>query len=367
MENLVAEQTIQETTFEILEELEVKELTEEPKPGDSEEVSLRLMEKANKTLLLANKGIKRCIIYADPPWKYQTPRATPKSFGRASEHYETISLECLKLLKVKEITAKDCILFLWTTAPKMKEALELLDAWGFRFITIFMNWVKTRDGEVKGPRLGYYTRQVVEYVLMGVRGGALKFRVPNQKCVFNVYQEDSREHSRKPKYVKDTIDKLFYNVPKIELFARESTDLNWDFWGNEREKFGTNSNSSDMIRSEQINLAKKLMSNGDEKQRDEIVKSIDEVVNTNMPLNVKTNEKEVVVPQSPLPLFEFEKQENGEQNPRRKKSKRMMKLFVWIFQKSLHCPSFPIPLLNKSIFQYLQNYCLVSKQYRVRN
>jgi N6-adenosine-specific RNA methylase IME4 len=47
-----------------------------------------------------------------------------------------------------------------------------------------------------------------------------------------------REHSRKPDEVKDKIHRLFGDVPKIELFAREQYDPeHWDYWGNEINKF----------------------------------------------------------------------------------------------------------------------------------
>ena len=67
------------------------------------------------------------IIYADPPWRY----ARSKVQGAAEKHYPTMSIEELCALPVKEIADKDCILFLWATFPQLKEALQLIKAWGF--------------------------------------------------------------------------------------------------------------------------------------------------------------------------------------------------------------------------------------------
>ena len=40
------------------------------------------------------------------------------------------------------------------------------------------------------------------------------------------------KHSRKPDEVRDRIVRLFGNLPRIELFARDKAD-GWDSWGNE--------------------------------------------------------------------------------------------------------------------------------------
>jgi hypothetical protein len=78
------------------------------------------------------------------------------------------------------------------------------------------------------------------------------------------FEEDSQEHSRKPVYVQELIDKMFLNVPRIELFAREqSNDVDWDYWGNEVDKFTVNtekddSTNKDSIRRHQIQLSDKV-------------------------------------------------------------------------------------------------------------
>jgi N6-adenosine-specific RNA methylase IME4 len=45
-----------------------------------------------------------------------------------------------------------------------------------------------------------------------------------------------REHSRKPDYVHECIERLVAG-PYLELFARQRRP-GWDVWGNEIEKFG---------------------------------------------------------------------------------------------------------------------------------
>ena len=40
------------------------------------------------------------------------------------------------------------------------------------------------------------------------------------------------QHSKKPKEVRNRIQELFGDLPRIELFAREKTE-GWDVWGNQ--------------------------------------------------------------------------------------------------------------------------------------
>jgi N6-adenosine-specific RNA methylase IME4 len=224
------------------------------------------LEQTNGSLLEDNGGIKRNIIYADPPWEYTIKSHEKGSTmsGLSNQHYSAMSLNELKQLKVQEIAANDCILFPWTTGAQMKNSLELMNAWGFEYKTMFMTWIKTTKGEIKGNRLGFYTRQSCEYVLMGSRGTVLKYKNPKYTTpICNVFQEDSKEHSRKPTYVRELIDKMFLNVPKIELFAREqSNEVDWDYWGNEVSKFTTNttkgSTNKEAARKLQIQLSDKL-------------------------------------------------------------------------------------------------------------
>jgi signal recognition particle GTPase len=51
---------------------------------------------------------------------------------------------------------------------------------GIPLQTMFMTWIKTTKGKIKADRLGFYTRQSCEYVLMGSRGNVLKYKNPNR-------------------------------------------------------------------------------------------------------------------------------------------------------------------------------------------
>ncbi len=84
------------------------------------------------------------IIYADPPWSYKVWSEDKKvAQGTAKSHYSTMKIEDICNLKVNEIADKNCKLFLWATPPCLKEALEVMKAWGFEYKTIVFCWIKT--------------------------------------------------------------------------------------------------------------------------------------------------------------------------------------------------------------------------------
>jgi N6-adenosine-specific RNA methylase IME4 len=80
-------------------------------------------------------------ILADPPWKYQN--WTDKKNGAARGHYKTMTLEDIAALPVGELgDPTGCALFLWATFPKIREALQVIEAWGFRYVTCAFVWRK---------------------------------------------------------------------------------------------------------------------------------------------------------------------------------------------------------------------------------
>ena len=173
-----------------------------------------------------NTENKYQIIYADPPWRY----ADRKCNGACEFHYDTMSLDDIKKLPIKELTEKDCVLFLWTTYPMLKDALELIEAWGFKYKTIAFQWVKlNKSGNGKFFGLGRWTRGNTEPCLLAVKGKP--HRINNS--VFQIIEEPLRKHSQKPDSAREKIKMLMGSEGKdLELFARQQAE-GWDCWGNE--------------------------------------------------------------------------------------------------------------------------------------
>lgn len=72
------------------------------------------------------------VIVADPPWAFKTFTPDVLSDRGAEQHYSTLDVQAIKSLPVRDIAAKDCHLFLWTTAPFLEASFSVMRAWGFR-------------------------------------------------------------------------------------------------------------------------------------------------------------------------------------------------------------------------------------------
>lgn len=167
-----------------------------------------------------NHNKKYQIIYADPPWEY---RHCASNSRRIENNYPTMKLDDIKSLSIP--SDENCVLYLWTTAPKLAEGIETLKSWGFDYRSC-MVW----DKEIIG--MGYWFRGQHELLLVGVRG---KFSPPPQSLrVSSVFREKRSVHSKKPDRIRDLISSWYPNSTKIELFSRQKTD-GWDVWGNEVE------------------------------------------------------------------------------------------------------------------------------------
>jgi N6-adenosine-specific RNA methylase IME4 len=165
------------------------------------------------------------VIYADPPWSYRD-QARAGARG-AVFHYPTLTREALAALPVADLALPDAALFLWATAPLLPEAIALIDRWGFAYKTLAFTWVKRcRKADGLHWGMGSSTRANPEYVLLGVRG-----RLPRRDAgVHSVVMAPVGQHSAKPDEVRRRIERLFGEVPRIELFARQHPS-GWDVWG----------------------------------------------------------------------------------------------------------------------------------------
>ncbi len=171
-------------------------------------------------------------ILADPPWRFsnRTGKVAPehKRLGR----YATMPLEEIKKLPVSQIAAKNAHLYLWIPNALLQEGLEVMKAWGFRYITNII-WAKRRkDGGPDGRGVGFYFRNVTEMLLFGVKG-SMRTLAPGRSQV-NMIETRKREHSRKPDEQYELIESCSPG-PYLEMFARYP-QKNWTVWGNEADE-----------------------------------------------------------------------------------------------------------------------------------
>lgn len=185
------------------------------------------------------------VIYADPPWSFATWSHRGEGKG-ASQHYKTMTLNDICNLPVADIAMEDAALFLWVVQPMLPEAMQVLEAWGFKFRTVAFCWIKMAQSWANDkqfslipprvqPRLGlgYHTRSGMEQCWLAIRGKGYK---RDKQGVEQVLHAPLRQHSRKPDEIAERIVQLTGNVTRIELFARQKR-IGWDVWGTETDKF----------------------------------------------------------------------------------------------------------------------------------
>jgi len=174
-------------------------------------------------------------ILADPPWRFSNwsmselaTRGEKWARRNGRSPYNVMDNRDICALPVREMAAKDCVLFCWATYPKLKDALEVVEAWGFTFKTVAHTWVKLNPKGVGWHfGLGYWTRGNPEICLLATRGKPK--RIDNS--VANLIVSPRRDHSRKPDEVYECIERLVAG-PYCELFARQRR-AGWASWGNE--------------------------------------------------------------------------------------------------------------------------------------
>ena len=160
------------------------------------------------------------VIYADPPWDIGQTGARG-----ASQHYDLMTLDRIKEMgeAVQALAAPDSVLLLWVTNNALPAGLDVMKAWGYRYISNAA-WDKYYMG------LGNYIRNSHELLLVGVRGRVVpKFR--GQRSVLHFPRMG---HSVKPTEMYPMIERLF-DGPYLELFARArpNSQSDWSVWGNE--------------------------------------------------------------------------------------------------------------------------------------
>lgn len=178
-----------------------------------------------------NTNRKYSIIYADPPWSYKNiPAKKGTSRGFAKNYYDLMSIEELKQIDINKISEDNAVLFMWATFPMIQEALETINNWGFKYRTCAFVWVKkNKKSDSNFWGCGYYTRSNVEICLLAIKGKILERK---SHSVHQIIESKVEEHSKKPDIVRDKIIELFGDLPRIELFARQTAE-GWDCWGDE--------------------------------------------------------------------------------------------------------------------------------------
>jgi N6-adenosine-specific RNA methylase IME4 len=123
-------------------------------------------------------------------------------------------------------------------------AFAVIEAWGFEYKTVGLNWIKqNRRGEGIFTGMSYWTRANSELCLLATRGSPQRLAMD----VRQVIMAPVGEHSEKPEEAHKRIERLVTG-PYLELFARAERP-GWTTWGNVVESDSTYNADDDFAKS----------------------------------------------------------------------------------------------------------------------
>lgn len=168
------------------------------------ERQIRMRDRVEQVKAYVPPEGKYPVIVVDPAWKYED-----KLEGVERElPYPTMSIFEIKALQIP--AADDCVLWLWVTNAHMRQAFEVLDAWGFEPKTI-LTWAKDKIG------LGRWLRGQTEHCILATRGSP----TVTLSAQSTILSAPRLSNSEKPPEFFALVESLCPAGPKLEMFARE--------------------------------------------------------------------------------------------------------------------------------------------------
>ena len=220
-ENSPPESFVQASGREVAEEAEAKREAEARRRATDEK---REQERAeNQEKVDATSAPEELVgvystIVVDPPWDWGD-EGDVNQMGRAKPGYASMSIEELRAFPIPKWAASDAHIYLWITNRSLPKGFDLLDAWGFRYITA-ITWGKPGFG------MGNYFRGQTEHLLFGVRG-SLGLRRKDVGTWFSA-ERGPGGHSSKPDEAYALIRSCSPG-PRLNVFGRRERDgfVNW--------------------------------------------------------------------------------------------------------------------------------------------
>jgi N6-adenosine-specific RNA methylase IME4 len=168
---------------------------------------------------IIKSAAKFATIVIDPPWDWGD-EGDQDQMGRARPDYATMSKEQLMALPVGTLADDDCHLYMWITNRSLPKGFDLIQAWGFRYITA-ITWAKPSFG------MGNYFRGQTEQILFAVKGS----QPLKRKDVGTLFTapRGPNGHSSKPVEFYDLVESCSPG-PFLEMFSRSKRD-SWVAWG----------------------------------------------------------------------------------------------------------------------------------------
>ena len=171
------------------------------------------------------------LILADPPWQQQRggKKAVRQNSSGKPMDYATLTIPEISehLLWATRLMSEDNgILFLWTIDKYLIQSQQLAERLGFK-LHARMIWDK-----IIGIPAAFTVRYGHEYLLYMYKGKMLPVAKEARGKIHTVFHERPTKHSKKPEIAYQIIERLYPDLNKLELYARNER-AGWDCWGDE--------------------------------------------------------------------------------------------------------------------------------------
>lgn len=210
----------------------------------------------------------QCVV-VDPPWNFGDALSMSSTKRGAAANYSTLTTEQLCALQIKDIADPNgCILCLWVVGSMLEDGIRVMKAWGFTQKQTYC-WIKNKKQKsindiafkevfstikkIKKDPLTIIDEVLKSSIKMGdwllSFGMGRLFRSSHELCLVGVnntkiYQQlenrsqrsvcfsENKGHSIKPENLQDSLELMFPNANKIEIFGRRERK-EWIVIGNE--------------------------------------------------------------------------------------------------------------------------------------
>lgn len=170
------------------------------------------------------------LLYIDPPWKQSKggKKSVRENSSGKSLDYPTISLQEIEehIRTADSLTGENSVMFLWTIDKYLFEAQQIAENIGYK-LHARMIWNK-----VTGIPAAFTVRFGHEYLLYMYKGKLTPVDLWERGKIHTVFTEQVKKHSQKPEIAYEIIERLYPNLNKLEMYARNERS-GWDCWGNE--------------------------------------------------------------------------------------------------------------------------------------
>ncbi len=163
------------------------------------------------------------LLEADPPWRFKD--SLPGAGRGAVKHYACMPTADICAFPLPPL-ADDCLLLMWRVGSMQRDALDVVDAWGFSLKSEIV-WIKTTKRGKRHFGMGHYVRYEHETCLIATRG---KPKILTHR-IRSTFRARVGQHSEKPDRFYRIAEQLVAG-PRASLFSRKHRD-GWTCFGNE--------------------------------------------------------------------------------------------------------------------------------------